>query len=113
MRFTTPLHRFVYYVLLAGLSASVALIVAGSIGALVVTGNLPQRALPWTHALPSALAGEAQGLISVGLLGLLLTPLAVVAATILVSARHRDWTGVLAGVGVAFVMAMSLVLGGK
>lgn len=113
MRFTTPLHRFVYYVLLVGLSASVALILAGSALALASTGSLPERALLWTHAFASALAGEPQGFVSVGLLGVLLTPLAAVAATILVSARHKDWTGVLAGVGVALVMVVSLWLGGE
>lgn len=113
MRFTTPLHRFVYYVLLAGLSLSVALILAGSVLALASTGSLPEHTLLWTRAFPSALAGEAQGLVSVGLLGILLTPLAAVATTILVSAWRRDWAGILAGVGVALVMAVSLLLGGE
>lgn len=113
MKFTTPLHRFVYYVLLAGLSASVVLILAGSALALASTGNLPERTLLWTHAVTPALAGEPQGLVSVGLLGILLTPLAAVAATILASAWRRDWTGALAGVGVALVMVVSLLLGGK
>lgn len=111
MRFATPLHRIVYYVLLVGLSVSVALILAGSIVALATTGSLPQRAVLWTQGLALALAGEAQGLVSVGLLGLLLTPLAAVAATVLVSAQRGDWTGVLAGVGVALVMVVSLLLG--
>lgn len=112
MRFVTPLHRVVYYVLLVGLSASVALILAGSIVALASTGGLPERTLLWTQAFPSALAGEAQGLVSVGLFGILLTPLAAVAATVLVSAWRRDWAGVLAGCGVALVMVVSLLLGG-
>ncbi len=113
MRFATPLHRIVYSVLLVGLSVSVALILAGGIAALATTGSLPERTLLWTQAFPSALAGEPQGLVSVGLLSILLTPLAAVAATILVSAWRRDWTGVLAGVGVALVMVVSLLLGGK
>lgn len=111
MRFATPLHRAVYYALLVGLSASVALILAGSAVALVVTGSLPQRTMLWTRAFASAMAGEAQGLVSVGLLGLLLTPLAAVAATVFASARRRIWTGALAGVGVALVMVVSLLLG--
>lgn len=113
MRFATPLHRFVYYVLLIGLSASVALIVAGSIVSLATAGSLPGRTLPWARALSSAVAGEGQGLVSVGLFGILLTPLAAVAATVLVSVWRRDWTGVLAGCGVALVMVVSLLLGGE
>lgn len=113
MRFATPLHRFVYYVLLIGLSASVTLILAGSVVSLATTGSLPERTLVWTRAFSPALAGEAQGLVSVGLSGILLTPLAAVATTIVVSARHRDWTGVLAGCGVALVMVVSLLLGGE
>ncbi len=113
MRFATPLHRVVYGVLLVGLSVSVALILAGSIAALASTGSLPDHTLLWAQAFPSALAGEAQGLVSVGLLGLLLTPLAVVATTVIVSVWRKDWVGALAGVGVALVMVVSLLLGGE
>ena len=112
MRFATPLHRFVYYVLLVGLSASVVLILAGSVWSLATTGALPERTLPATQVLRSVLAGEAQGLVSAGLLGILLTPLVAVAATVVVSASRRDGLGVLAGIGVALVMVVSLLLGG-
>jgi len=111
MKFNTSLHQWVYYVLLAGLSLSVLLLLAGSAASLLSSGALPAQTLPPVMALRSALAGEGQGLVSLGLLGLLATPLAVVLTSIAVSAVRRDLVGALAGLGVALVMVVSFLLG--
>ena len=111
MKFTSPLHRWVYIVLLLGLVLSVTLLLAGAVVSLLATGALTDQALPPAQAQHAALAGEAQGLVSLGLLGLVATPLAVVVTTIAVSAIKRDRIGVLAGIGVALVMILSFVLG--
>ena len=97
--------------LLAGLSLSVLLLVVGSAASLLSSGALPKQTLAPAMALRSALAGEGQGLVSLGLLGLLATPLAVVLASFFVSAVQRDLVGALASLGVALVMVVSFLLG--
>lgn len=111
MKFESSLHRWVYYVLLAGLVLSMILLLAGAVVSLLSTGALPEQTLSPVPALRSALAGEARGLVSLGLLGLVATPLVVVITSIAVSAVKRDRIGVLAGIGVALVMVVSFLLG--
>ena len=111
MTFESSLHRWVYYVLLVGLVLSMALLLAGAAVSLLSAGALPEQTLMPVLALRSALAGEAQGLVSLGLLGLVATPLAVVITSIAVSAVKRDRVGVLAGIGIALVMIVSFLLG--
>jgi uncharacterized membrane protein len=111
MTFESSLHRWVYYVLLVGLVLSMVLLLAGAAVSLLSAGALPEQTLTPVLALRSALAGEAQGLVSLGLLGLVATPLAVVITSIAVSAVKRDRVGVLAGIGIALVMIVSFLLG--
>lgn len=110
MTFESPLHRAVYVVLLTGLVLSITLILAGAAVSLIATGALPETTLPPVQALRAALSGDGQGLVTVGLLGLVATPLAVVITAIVVSAARRDTTGVLAGIGIALVMILSFIL---
>lgn len=111
MKFASPLHRWIYYVLLVGLVLSVPLLLMGAAVSLLSSGALPERTLAPLPAFHSALAGEAQGFVSLGLLLLLITPLAVVLTSVIVSASQRDRIGILAGIGVALVMVASFLLG--
>jgi uncharacterized membrane protein len=111
MKFASPLHRWVYYVLLVGLVLSVSLLLVGTAVSLLATGALPVQTLQPVQAFHAALDGDAQGLVSLGMLGLLATPLAAVLTGIAVSASRRDRVGILAGIGVALVMVLSFFLG--
>jgi uncharacterized membrane protein len=111
MKFVSTLHRWVYCVLLVGLVLSVGLLLSGVAVSLLSVAALPEHTLAPVPALRSALAGEAQGLLSLGLLGLMATPLFAVITSIIVSASKHDRIGILAGIGVALVMVVSFLLG--
>ena len=111
MKFASSLHRWVYYVLLVGLVLSVSLLLLGAAVSLLSAGALPEQTLPPAQAFHAALDGDAQGIVSLGLLGLLATPLAVVLTGIVVSTSRRDRIGILSGIGVALVMVVSFFLG--
>lgn len=113
MSATSTLYRAIYYVLLTGLILSSMVMIAGGVLSLVTEGALPGETLSPGDAASRTLAGDAAGVVSLGLLGLLATPFAAVVAGIVVSAIHRDLVGALAGLGVAAVMLLSFFLGAR
>ena len=98
----------VQHLLNGGLRLSMVLIGAGFLWALatVERSSVPVR-------LGSLLAdgSSADRLIAVGLLTLCLTPVARVAALILIWSKQRDLQFVLIGVGVLVVLAVGIILG--
>jgi uncharacterized membrane protein len=108
---TRDLNEVVHLILIIGLYASVALMLAG-----VALDLYRSRALPVTvFSLSEALARTAQlrasGFFSLGLLLLILTPLLRVIGSVFVFAWERDWR--FAGVTflVMVVMIVSVLVG--
>lgn len=94
-----------------------ALLLIGGLAAFFVVGARPSptRGKGFLGVLAQAIDGTshltAHGLIEAGLLVLLLTPLARLAAGIIQSARCRDWRFVLVGALVVSLLVTGIVLG--
>ncbi|MDO8472913.1 MAG: DUF1634 domain-containing protein, partial [Dehalococcoidia bacterium] len=78
----------------SGLAASLACIVAGVIWTALAGGR--QGVMPLGDVFPSLRTGRPEALVALGILLLLLTPLAtvVVALTEFLRARERLWAGI-------------------
>lgn len=110
MQEKTQLYRWVHNATWTGFGLSAAILLAGSVVSLLSSGALPGGVLPVVPALLAALRGDGAGLVSVGLLGLLVTPFAVVVVGIIALAMARDAKSAFAGLGVSLMMVLSFLL---
>lgn len=116
------MDRFLGTLLRVGVGVSAAIVLAGGVMYLAHHGAEPRnfrtfRGEPAQLEHPagivrSALHGDDRGVIMLGLLALIATPIARVAASIVAFARQRDWLYVAL---TAFVLAILLygVIGGS
>ena len=111
MRNAGRLYRWVYIALVAGLVVSGALIVAGGAVHLVAEEELPQATLQPLDAALAAASGDGEGLASLGILSLMVTPAMVVAVAVLAASIERDWRTAGTGLVVFAIMALSSVVG--
>jgi hypothetical protein len=107
------LYHWVYIALAFGLGASGALLVAGVIASLIARGALPQMSLQLGEALRAASRGDGEGLASLGILSLMLSPALVVAVAGIAAATKRDWRTVVTSVLVFGIMLIGTTLGQK
>ncbi len=114
-----PVERAVSAVLRAGIAASAAIILLG-LGLAAAKGTFASgaridAALPFPHDLSSLLAGLAAldpaSVLMLGLLALIATPIARVAASIVAFAAEGDWTYVAITAAVLAILVAGLVLG--
>lgn len=103
----TQLYRRIVLVLNTGFAISVGLMLVGLIVALVRGQSVSETAEPIADVLPSVLQLNAQGLIDLGILTLLVTPVAYVLVSLLTFVRQRD----ALFVGTCFVLL--LIIGGS
>lgn len=104
-------NRALSWLMLAGLVASVGLMVAGAVLAGVGRGGIVARE-SFLEDLPGALASlEPWGLFILGLLVLLATPIFRVVATFLLFLRRRVWWSCTVSAIVLCIIALSVVLG--
>ena len=99
-------------VLVAGLAVAAVLILAGLVAALVAHHVVPHDVLKVAPALRRAVRMQGDGLLTLGLLMLILTPFLRVVGTALVFVWERDWRYVSITLLVLAVMIASLFLGG-
>ena len=94
----------------SGLIASLAIILAG-FAWLGITGRSDAQGVSLGRLLPSLFAGDPGAMISLGVLALLLTPVAVVVVSLVrfIFDRERAWAGV--ALLVLAVLALSVVMG--
>jgi uncharacterized membrane protein len=105
---SSSLNRYVRLVLVAGMSVSVALLALG----LVMYAFLPhghEATLGPIQALQAALAGDPIGVLDLGLMLLIATPLMRVIVALLVFARGREWRFVAVSATVLLVIAIAIV----
>lgn len=99
-------------ILAIGFWGSIAVIVAGLLVALVRGEGINDTTYHMERVLGQAVKLDASGLVDLGLLGLLLTPLAYVIAALLTFLRQRDWLfiAVCAVLILLFAAAIALAL---
>jgi uncharacterized membrane protein len=105
------INLMVHRVLAVGLAISAALMLAGVAAGLVQDHSLPTVVLGVGAALRRGAHLNADGLLSLGLFALILTPFLRVAGSIAVFAKERDWRYVGVTVFVLAIMVASLWLG--
>jgi uncharacterized membrane protein len=105
------INVMVHRVLAVGLAISAALMLAGVAAGLAQDRGLPSVVLGVGAALRRGAHLKADGLLSLGLFALILTPFLRVAGSIAVFARERDWRYVGITVFVLAIMVASLWLG--
>ena len=103
--------KAVQWTLGVGLSVSALLMLAGLAGSLAAGRRLPKAVLEPGPALGQALHLHAAGLLSLGLLVLILTPFLRVAGTLVVFLRQHDWRYTAVTAVVLTVMIVSLFVG--
>ena len=102
----------VHWVLVAGLAVAAVLMLAGLAVVLTAHHVVPHDALRLAPALRRAVRMHGDGLLTLGLLMLILTPFLRVVGTALVFAWERDWRYVSITLLVLAVMIASLFIGG-
>lgn len=107
---TRLVNQAVHWVLLVGLLVSAALMLAG-LAALPGTHHLPAHVLKLSPAFRRATRLHADGLLTVGLLALILTPFLRVAGSVVVFAWERDRRYTAVTLVVLAVMIASLFAG--
>lgn len=110
MQGRTQLYRWVYNTTWFGFGLSAAILLAGCVVSLLSSGALPSDVLSAVPALLAALRGDGAGLVSIGLLGLLVTPFVTVLTSIIALAIARDAKAAFAGLGVSLMMVLSFLL---
>jgi uncharacterized membrane protein len=105
------------YVLRGGVTLSAGLLILGALlyYAHTFSSGTPAHPPPFPHTLAGVFHGLAQGdplaILSLGLLVLLLTPVARVVVSILAFARERDWLYVAITTLVLLILLVSFLLG--
>ena len=106
----TPLYRILSGLLLFGVAASLALMVAGY--ALVLAEHVDARHawLPLWDVIPHALAGDPRGILDLGLVVLFATPTLRVVAAIALFAAERERRYALIATTVLLLLALSVAV---
>jgi uncharacterized membrane protein len=86
----TQLYRRIVIVLNVGFALSVGLMLAGIADALVRGQTIKETAEPIVDVLPAVARLEAQGMIDLGILVLMVTPVAYVLVSLVTFLRQRD-----------------------
>jgi uncharacterized membrane protein len=108
---TRDLNDAVHQILVVGLVVSTALLLSGLILALLSGQPLPTAMLPLSEAWQQALALQPAGLLSLGLLALLITPIVRVIGSAIVFIWERDWLYTTITLTVLAVMIVSVIVG--
>jgi uncharacterized membrane protein len=108
---TRDLNDAVHQILVVGLVISTALLLSGLILALLSGQPLPTAMLPLGEAWQQALTLQPAGLLSLGLLALLMTPIVRVIGSVIVFIWERDWLYTAVTLTVLAVMIVSVLVG--
>ena len=106
-----PIERVVKIVLLAGIVASVALMVAGLILGAARGTALPEALVPISSLWSELARLDPAAYVSLGVIVLVATPFARVVGSLVVFVAERDRRYVLVTATVLAVMCLSVVLG--
>jgi uncharacterized membrane protein len=104
--------HFIHNLLTTGVVLSSSLLTAGLVLALTHEGALPAALPPFSQVIPLALAFQPAGLIALGLLALIATPILCVFGLMIIFLVERDWRYV-AITGVVFLIVLTSILSGR
>lgn len=104
------LYDRIAQILAMGFWASVAVIVSGLLLALVRGEGISDTTLHMQEVLQEAVDLDPSALVDLGLLGLLLTPLAYVVMALVTFLRQRDWTFVAVCGALLLLFAITIAL---
>lgn len=105
------LNDAVHQILIVGLALSTVLLVFGVALQAIRGVAMPSASLPPLEGWQSALHGQPAGLLSLGLIVLMLTPVARVIGSVVVFLWERDWNYAAITTLVLLVMLTSVLLG--
>lgn len=108
---TADIDRPISLVLFVGMMLSILCLLVGMVVLIVHPASESSKLLPIGAALKSALRLNPSGWLSLGILVLILTPVARVIMAIASFARIRDWRYVVVSIVVLGVMTTGLLLG--
>lgn len=106
-------NRLIYHVLRGGILVSVGLIVLGFVASLAGAGPLPETPVPFRGLAAELRSLTPAGLLSLGVLVLVMTPIARVLASLLSFAKDRVRLYVLVTGIVLANLLVSLLLGAR
>lgn len=106
------LELFLHNLLVGGVILSSALLILGLIIALAGGNGLPDSVPPIPQVIPLALAFDPAGLLALGLLVLIATPILRVAGSIIGFMVERDWRYALITF-VVFLIVLGSIFAGK
>jgi uncharacterized membrane protein len=101
----------VRYVLLGGMVLSLSMMLVGLI-AYAINPSAPDVALNPIEAVHQLLQGNPIGLLSLGIMLLIVTPLARILVALAEFARGREWRMVVVSLVVVTVVAIAILVGG-
>lgn len=110
---THDLNERVHQILVAGLYASVSLMILGIILDLIFQRSLPTAVVPLSELWQRIVTLRPSAFFSLGLILLILTPLLRVIGSLGVFIRERDWRYAAFTFTVLVVMLISIYVGGE
>lgn len=105
------LEMALHNMLVGGVSISSAFMLIGLVLSLIQTGSLPEAVPPFGLVIPQALAFQPGGLLALGLLVLIATPILRVAGSVIGFLYERDWRYALITFIVFLIVLTSIIIG--
>jgi uncharacterized membrane protein len=106
------LEMFLHNLLVGGVILSSALLILGLVTALAGGNGLPDSVPPLSQVIPLALSFDPTGLLALGFLVLIATPILRVAGSVIGFMVERDWRYALLTF-VVFLIVLGSILAGK
>jgi uncharacterized membrane protein len=106
----TSLNRNVRYVLYGGMVISLAMMLIGLIAYAISPGS-PDVALDPIEAVRQVLQGNPVGLLCLGIMFLIVTPLARILVALAEFARAKEWRMVYVSIVVVVIVAIAIIVG--
>ncbi|MDD1770423.1 MAG: DUF1634 domain-containing protein [Methanomassiliicoccales archaeon] len=106
----SSLNKNVRYVLLAGMATSLTMMLIGLI-AYALNPSSPDIALDPIEAIRQLLKGNPVGLLSLGIMLLIITPFARILVALAEFAKGKEWRMVVVSLVVITIVAVAIVVG--
>ena len=107
------LEMVLHHMLVIGVLLSSALMLLGLLLSLLQTGTVPDAVPPLNQVIPLALAFQPPGLMALGLLVLIATPILRVLGSVIGFLIERDWRYAFITFIVLLIVVASILLGGE
>jgi uncharacterized membrane protein len=105
------LEQSLHHMLVGGVVISSLLMFSGLVLGLILNGNLPETVPQLEQIIPMALRLEPSGIVALGLLTLIATPILRVAGSVLAFLFERDWRYAFITFIVLLIVIFSILVG--